>query len=137
VLHVILAEDAELLLLLLLPGLLFFFPARLPCWPRHPAASPPAVHPLLRRLQRASRPDRRPGPASRSWRSPTSGWGRLPRPRSRPRTASPLPGSPTNWSGAGRPPPLATHASASRPRSRRVCAPPARLLTKCRHPPPL
>src|SRR5437899_12880817 len=68
----VLAEDADLLPQLLLPGLLLFFSLRSSAsLLRHPVASPPVAR--LRRRKRLRRSRRRPGrvPASRSWRWPT------------------------------------------------------------------
>src|SRR5438046_8069222 len=70
VVHPVLAENAELLLLLLLPGLLFLLLALSNS--SHPAVSPPAARPRRLPLPRTSRPGRRFVPASPSWRWPTS-----------------------------------------------------------------
>src|SRR5207245_453257 len=100
----VLAEDAELLLLFLLPGLLVLLLA-LPRSPllcsRHPVASPLAVRPRRRSRCPTSQRRRRSGPVARAWRSPTEGSARPHRPRSRPCCACRPRPSPTSWCAAG------------------------------------
>src|SRR5438093_9612698 len=91
----VLAEDADLLLLLL-PGLLFLFSACFASFLSHPAASPPVDHRPQRTPGCSSRSGQPPVPGARPSRSPTSGWGRSPRLRSRSWSASRPRGSPTS-----------------------------------------
>src|SRR4029450_2570063 len=103
VLDPVLAEDADLGRLLLLPALLVLLPLggsplRLR-W--HPAVSPRL--PWERRPWRASSRSNLPsGPDARSSRSPNAGSDRAHRPRSPPPCACRPPGSPRNASAAGR-----------------------------------
>src|ERR1043166_5548302 len=100
----VLAEDADLALLLLLPALVVLLAAGarlaapVPSSTRHPAVSPPdRPRP---RAPSPSRPSRSwttrssNARSSRPWRWPTSGSDRRRRPRSRSSTASRPPGSP-------------------------------------------
>src|SRR4051794_40391508 len=100
----LLAEDADLPLLLLLPALLVL----LLLWPSLGLSRHPAVSPLLRlrrprpRARSPSRPLRCPsGPASPPWPWPTAATDRPHRPRSRPQCACRPPGSPRNAAAAG------------------------------------
>src|SRR5438309_2187250 len=102
IVDLVLAEDADLALLLLLPALVVLlladsFPAAAAALSRHPGVSP-----LLHRRPRPRAPSpsrprrRRSGPASPPWPWPTGATGRSRRPRSRPRSACRPPGSPRN-----------------------------------------
>src|SRR6185503_16816062 len=122
VVDAVLAEDAELALALLLPGLIVLFLAALRAafsFSRHPVGSPLDRFRHRRPEPRPSRPSHRmswrrwSGTAARPVPWPTGGWDRPRRPRSRWRCASRRPGSPTSGSSGARPRPRAIRGSAT------------------------
>src|SRR5213594_2427744 len=138
VLDPVLAEDADLPLLLLLPGLLFLFlPRRSLLGLRgHPVASP-RPNSGLRRPGREPWPTSRRRPCrlgARSWPWPTAGSAPARRPRSRPPTAARPPGSPRSAGGGGPRRPPASPARGTRRSSRPGSAKRSPGRTRCRRP---